>query len=654
MPSSALLRFFMLLCSPPRPQSVRAPSRLLTLCVASLWLLFASPLAHAEEPQTPNQSSETHAGNAHADDAHADDAHADDAHGGDNPHDAHAGDAHGGDKAHNDKPHSEENQGLRNIVLMSLLLGFGYFITHILVNYFERRLFVASGLEYILLGVFLNWTFDYLNFDTAGNLQAFAPIISLGLGSIGLSVGLQAHRKRKPRIDWEAIRGASWTATLTFLFVVLGFLFWLYLYRGSISFELLSRRDVLAAMLIIGSAAIVSASELITHIVVTSGAQRGFISRFAINTAWLSEAFGIIAFGTVFCVAHVGATTLPREPTIFEWFGINLALGVSLGAIFSLFLGRTVDDDRLFVALLGIVVFASGLASYLQLSPIFINFVVGVLLAQRDQTCRALHTKLQSIEKPAYIVLFIFAGMLWQAPTLVGWLLIPLYVGLRVVGKTAGGWLTYRNSRYPDRYVKGVGLTLVAQGGLAMAMAFNYRQVYQGSELTNTIFNCLIVGIILNELFAPRTLQSLLVEADEIPLESTGFVQLHQGLKHWEDVVEDDVDPIPHIAVVDAIMEPAMRSPHISADEQVSELDASARSPALDSSPLTLDDDDAMPLDGVEPLLPTHVPVRPPKTAQALGEASETVTEPLSDAKPPSPDSSEELADPTDANKDRS
>src|SRR5690606_13205256 len=135
----------------------------------------------------------------------------------------------------------------------------------------------------------------------------------------------------------------------------------------------------------------------------------------------------------------------------------------------------TLNDDRLFVALLGIVVFASGMASYLNLSPIFINFVVGVLLAQRRHTGRMALEKLQSIEKPAYVVLFIFAGMAWSSPSGLGWLLVPIYLALRVGGKALGGWLTYHNSARPDRYVRGVGLALVAQGGLAMAMAFNYR-----------------------------------------------------------------------------------------------------------------------------------------------------------------------------------
>jgi Kef-type K+ transport system membrane component KefB len=53
------------------------------------------------------------------------------------------------------------------------------------------------------------------------------------------------------------------------------------------------------------------------------------------------------------------------------------------------------------------------MAYYLQLSPIFVNFVLGVVLMNLGRHSDHVESRLISIRRPLYILLFFFAGAGW-------------------------------------------------------------------------------------------------------------------------------------------------------------------------------------------------------------------------------------------------
>jgi len=415
---------------------------------------------------------------------------------------------------------------LGNVVLVTVCLGMGY----VIVNVIDKRIpqfsvLVASGLEYILVGIVLS----QFNLVSPQTLHALSPVVTFGIGSVGLLVGLGTHKYRRPPVRGDSIHGASWSTFVTFVLASTSLYGWVYLCEQlgiqplGEGYGPMASLDLLVGGMVLGAAATVSGAELIVEVIRLKRPKVGFMSRILVNTAYLTEIAGIVLFGLVFCIAHQGQTSLPREPTIAEWFGINLALGLVLGAIFALFLGRDDDGERLFIAGLGIIVFASGLAYYLELSPIFVNFTVGVVLA-RFSGGRMLLSELGSIEKPGYIVLFIFLGMAWQSPSLAGWVFAGVFVGVRLLGKGVGAYLTYYYSEYQERYSHGYGLALTAQGGLVAAITLNYNQQY-ASPLSPVIVNALIVGLLVNELIGRRAVRNALVNANEL-----SFSQVDEGV----------------------------------------------------------------------------------------------------------------------------
>src|SRR5439155_23431995 len=88
---------------------------------------------------------------------------------------------------------------------------------------------------------------------------------------------------------------------------------------------------------------------------------------------------------------------------------------------------------------LGGIAFASGLAGYLRLSPIAICFIAGVLVTnfpndQRQNIFRILH----HLERPVHLLFLMIAGAVWVVTDWRGWVLVPLFVAGRVLGRGVG------------------------------------------------------------------------------------------------------------------------------------------------------------------------------------------------------------------------
>ncbi len=279
--------------------------------------------------------------------------------------------------------------------------------------------------------------------------------------------------------------------------------------------------EVLPAALVLGTTAAVSAPSALRAVRRRYEA-RGEMPDLLQFVVRFDDALGILLFGLIFCFFHVGQTQGIRALTTTEWVAVNLGFGVVLGLLFYLFLGREQDKHKLLVALIGIVVFASGAAYYLNLSPLFINLVLGVMLANTSRIREQLVEILRSIEKPVYVVVLVFAGAAWNlVSAATAWYVAAgvavFYFGLRYAGKHGGGYLAYATSETPEQLSSRIGGGLIAQGGVAVAMLINYPQVYQNAY-TDLVVTCVLCSVIVSEFVSPRLTRSMLVDARQIAL----------------------------------------------------------------------------------------------------------------------------------------
>nr|MBA3522063.1 hypothetical protein [Gemmatimonadales bacterium] len=174
------------------------------------------------------------------------------------------------------------------------------------------------------------------------------------------------------------------------------------------------------------------------------------------------------------------------------------------------------DEGRLFVALAGAIVVASGASYYLNLSPIFTNLVLGFILANSGSAHRDVTRLLLLTERPVYLALLIFAGAAWSPVSADLLFIAPVFVIIRLAarflgGRAAGLYVAPPQLRTPD-----LARGLLAQGGIGVAIALNYTQVHPGVQ-SRLILTATLLSVLLFEIVASREATLFIASLKERP-----------------------------------------------------------------------------------------------------------------------------------------
>jgi hypothetical protein len=342
---------------------------------------------------------------------------------------------------------------------------------------------------------------------STSTVGAFAPFLTLALGWIGVLVGAQFYLPDLVRISGRAYRIAFTEACFTFAVVVLAMLGVFVALTGQ------SAETVVYPAVVAGAIATAASPTGIALVTRRLGWSGPVVQQLRLNVA--VEAFtAIMALGILLSIDHAAPAGGLRPLTATEWVVVSIAIGVVGGTLFHLFLGEETKIDRLFIALAGSVILASGAAAYLRLSPLMPTMLIGMILANTSRTRDQLQKVLTAVERPLFFVLLIFAGAAWQ-PSPREWL-IPVIVFLfaRAVGRMSGaafaGWANHALA------VLGVGWgrALLGQGGLAIAIAISY-QLHERAIFANTIFTAAVASVLLTDLRAARAADAVIRTARE-------------------------------------------------------------------------------------------------------------------------------------------
>ncbi|MGD8606624.1 MAG: hypothetical protein PVH21_04985 [Myxococcales bacterium] len=395
---------------------------------------------------------------------------------------------------------------LGTVVLLVLVIGVAYVLAHNVVERLQRRFLVVSGAEYLLLGVLLGPTFPAIGaFD---NLTGLLPIIALAAGWVGLLRGTDFDFTSLQKLD-----PATWR--IVFLHHLLpgaAVGFGAYYFFTTLELSETTRTAALSAAALACFAAADSAEpfDLLARRYEISGRLAPLLR----NGTRLGDIAVILAFGLIFCVFHENdPSARVYSPALWAW--VTVLLGGALGFLFSLFLAGDESDNSRFLALVGIIAFASGGAFFLQLSPLAVNLSMGFVLVNFARGGQLLHTTLESTERPMAIVLLIFAGALWVPTPLV--ITLTALLGFLVV-RTLAKWLASLIAAWGTSLRKDLFRGLLAHGDVTLAMAVSFRLVYKGGA-ADIAYSVVLGSVILNDLLAPRLLRGLLADEGGIQRE---------------------------------------------------------------------------------------------------------------------------------------
>jgi len=401
------------------------------------------------------------------------------------------------------------------------VLTAGYILAYLLFDRLRDRYGYVGGAEYVLLGVLLGPHVTGLL--DARRVQDLTPIVSLAIGWLGMLLGTSFRLPALALLPPDHVRMAFGEAIATFV-AALGPLLLLFRYLAGDGWTDAAVQAVtLAAVATLSSPAAVDA-------LVARARRRPSILGVLQLTARIDALIGVVAFGLVLAIVHRGDVAPGiRPPTATEWAVINLAVGVTSGVLFHLFLGphegstEAGASSRLFVALAGVIVVASGASYYLNLSPLYTNLVLGFILANSGGSHRAVAQLLLVTERPVYLALLVFAGAAWSPESIDLLFLAPAFVLVRLAARFLGAKVTAELVAPPELRTPRLTPGLLAQGGLAVAIAVNYTQVRPDLH-PRLVLGAALLSVLLFEIVSGREGTSL-VRSLEDPEAGPGIVE---------------------------------------------------------------------------------------------------------------------------------
>jgi Kef-type K+ transport system membrane component KefB len=368
------------------------------------------------------------------------------------------------------------------------------------------RLLAKTSLFFLVLGALIGPSgFQLIEPEV---LKQMSPIVVIGLGWIGFLYGstleYRSLRKFRSQLFWTAFG----EALVTFALV-------------GLSCAILHRLGMLAwdppAYLLLASTAACTAP--LQRLMGTAADQEGATVRLAHFCSRLDDLPGILALGIIFSV------TPPRigDSALFSflfWFTVQVVLGAVLGWVTDYLYhsietadGKT-DPGELTLVFFGMLCLSSGFAAYLQLSPLFVGVVMGMVFANHSEHAESLAGSLAEKEHTVFVLFLLVSGCNWPFRGFNAWLPLLVYLLVRIMGKVVGSFFSRRlflsDEGQGDAHQASerFGLALVPQGGLAVAMVVSYMWSFSSSSAAWAI-NIVHISVIVNDLIAPYLLKRI-------------------------------------------------------------------------------------------------------------------------------------------------
>lgn len=404
------------------------------------------------------------------------------------------------------EPAGGGDQGISTVLVLLAFVTGAYLIAHFVVDWVQRRLLVVSGLEYVVLGMLLG-PVVVPQLHAFADLTSLAPVIAFAAGWIGLLYGMELDLRTMLAIPDRSLRVAV-VESLVIISLVTGGALWLF-HSPMLAVEEVDPRRLWLSALVLGVAAAAASSSAVDLLSVRYPDIETQLLPLLRRTARLEDLLAIAVFGVLYCVFHEGVTNTEHPPAFSDWILLTLGLGISLGVLFTLFLGDGAENR--FLALVGIILFASGAAFFLNLSVLVVNLLLGVVIVNTRHGKGVFET-LQRTQKPVRLILLVFAGALWvPVPLGPAVVLTVAVIGLRLLGKTVACALASLGTSLRNDLFRG----LMAQGDVAVAMAISFQLVYDGPTV-DLAYTAILASVVFYEAIAPRLLKGLLVDAGEL------------------------------------------------------------------------------------------------------------------------------------------
>jgi len=233
----------------------------------------------------------------------------------------------------------------------------------------------------------------------------------------------------------------------------------------------------------------------------------------------LDDAIAVIAFA----IASGISQPLVNDAgsiSFYQMLGIpflHIAESISIGIVFAIVLmyisrlART--RELLLVVVFGMIMLCTGVSTYLGLSLILANMVVGFVIVNKV-TRREMFEVVGEIEDVVYVMFFVLAGLHFDLSVMkFAGMLALLIVLTRCLGKYMGVRVGATISHAPDNVKNYLGFALLPTAGVAVGLVLLASTQFPTFGVV--MLNAVLAATIINELIAPPLSKDAIFKAGE-------------------------------------------------------------------------------------------------------------------------------------------
>jgi CBS domain-containing protein len=242
--------------------------------------------------------------------------------------------------------------------------------------------------------------------------------------------------------------------------------------------------------------------------------------------------------------------------------GGAVVLGIVAGFILNAMMHYLPQTEKRLGISIGILLLCVGLSVALKIDLILASMTIGiVLINMAPKRSTKLFETVRAFSSPIYIIFFVLVGARLSLGNMPGWVwaLVGSYVFLRSLGKWVGSYLGAKISHAEKPVQQYMGMTLFAQGGVAVGLSIvasqnlQHIQVTEGLSLGDTIIFTVTATTLCVQLIGPAFTKLAIKKAGEIGRN----VSEEDIMTEWQvrNVVNTEIVPLKESTPLEAVIQ---------------------------------------------------------------------------------------------------
>ncbi len=416
---------------------------------------------------------------------------------------------------------------MTSTTILTVLLVFSFIIGRFLRR-FDTPHFIFSGMLYVLLGLLFGSSMG-VGILSEDLLYKLEPMTDLMTGLAGFLLGLRFKRLmqyKRSFVGGTLLGIATFIAMTVAIFLVAPYAIDFTAMNLNLNYYQLRGLEGLAShfsipmevnrnqlWFAVGTSATACSASLLSL---------GMVSKFNKTTTEISRGLSIFApslqFVAIsllgFCLAMARADLSATELNISlgEWIIASMFSGFICGILFSLFIGRQSNQNRIMLAALGAIIFAAGIGAILNVSSLFVCFLTGLTISVFSSYAEVLKENLVRVEEPIFVMLLIIGGASWNPEINRAWLLPAVYFLVRAL--VFSGLAQPIHRKLTRRKLTRLGQGLLGQDLIAVAIALSLAKEFP--DLAQLFLTTILGSIFLNDFVANSLLKKVILDNEQV------------------------------------------------------------------------------------------------------------------------------------------